>query len=112
MARYIDVEKIELKGLAIFDDNLDILVPLSDVRKALQMTPTAKIIPCKIGDIVWAIREYKGTKIAQQGIVSEMFYVGKNMELCIVVKHISRGYWGKTVFATQEEAQAVINERK
>ena len=45
MARYIDVEKVELKGLALFDENLDVLVPLSVVRKALQMTPTADVAP-------------------------------------------------------------------
>lgn len=45
MARYIDVDKVELKGLAVFDENLDVLVPLSVVRKALQMTPTADVVP-------------------------------------------------------------------
>lgn len=40
--RLIDAEQIKLKGVAVFDENLDILVPLSDVRKAIQMTPTVK----------------------------------------------------------------------
>lgn len=61
-------------------------------------------LPCTIGDAVWAIRDYKGTKIAQPGIVSEMFFVGEKMDLCIVVKHIARGRWGETIFATKEEA--------
>ena len=45
MARYIDVEKVELKGNAVFDESLDLLVPLSAVRKMLQMTPTADVAP-------------------------------------------------------------------
>ena len=45
MPRYINVDDVTLKGLAVFDENLDLLVPLSDVRKALQMTPTADVVP-------------------------------------------------------------------
>ena len=69
-----------------------------------------EIFPCKIGDTVWAIRDYKGTKIPQRGLVSEMFYVGEEMKLCIVVKHIAIGYWGEKVFATHEEAERRVKE--
>lgn len=43
MERYIKLEDVSLKGVAVFDENLDVLVPLSEVRKALQMTPTADV---------------------------------------------------------------------
>ena len=43
MPRYIDVEDIKLKGIPVFDQNLEMLIPLSDVRKSLQMTPTADV---------------------------------------------------------------------
>lgn len=43
MPRYIDAENIKLKGISVFDQNLDVLVSLSDVRKSLQMTPTADV---------------------------------------------------------------------
>lgn len=43
MSRYIDIENAKLKGISIFDQNLDVLVSLSDVRKSLQMTPTADV---------------------------------------------------------------------
>lgn len=43
MARYIDADNIRLKGIPVFDQNLEVLIPLSDVRKALQMTPTADV---------------------------------------------------------------------
>lgn len=61
-------------------------------------------IPCKIGDTVWAIRNYHSTKKIMSGKVSEMYFVGEKMKLCIVVKNISRGTWGKDVFGTYEEA--------
>lgn len=68
-------------------------------------------IPCKIGDVVWAIRNIKGKKHPQRGIVSDMYYL-KDMSLQIVVKYVARGEWGKTVFATDKEAYSAIGERK
>ena len=66
-------------------------------------------IPCKVGDEVWAIRTYGGgVKHALKGKVSEMYYIDESMRLCIVVKGISRGEWGKVVFATQKDAERVI----
>ena len=44
MPRYIDVDNVKLKGISVFDQNLEILIPLSDVRKSLQMTPTADVV--------------------------------------------------------------------
>lgn len=43
MARYIDANNINLRGIAVFDQDFEALIPLSDVRKALQMTPTADV---------------------------------------------------------------------
>ena len=45
MPRFINIEDVALKGVAVFDENLDLLIPLSDVRKALLMTPTADVAP-------------------------------------------------------------------
>ena len=44
MSRYIDADNVKLKGISVFDQNLEILIPLSDVRKSLQMTPTADVV--------------------------------------------------------------------
>lgn len=63
--------------------------------------------PCKVGDRVWAVRDYKGHKHAQEGIVSEMFFTS-DMKLMIVVKAIARGFWGKTVFLSREEAKKAL----
>lgn len=69
-------------------------------------------LPCKIGDYVWAIRNFNGHKHPQRGVVSDMYFT-RDMQLNIVVKYVARGKWGETVFATDAEAYAVINgERK
>ena len=67
-------------------------------------------LPCKIGDTVWCIRDFHGTLIPKQGRVSEMFYLD-DMRLCIVVKNIGGGEWGKRIFATQEEAKRKIESK-
>lgn len=64
-------------------------------------------VPCKIGDAAWVIRSYKGKKHLQKGIISEMFFTD-HMELMIVVKHIGRGIWGKSVFGTLQDGQKVL----
>lgn len=45
MPKYVDIENLNLRGLAVFDDDLDVLIPLSDLRKALQMLPAADVVP-------------------------------------------------------------------
>lgn len=67
-------------------------------------------LPCKIGDEVWGIRNFRGKKHPQRGRVNEMFY-RSDMSLLIVVKNICRGEWGKVVFPTYEAAMAAV-ERK
>ena len=69
-------------------------------------------IPCKIGDKVYAIRQYKGNPKIEIGKVSEMFFVGSEMDLCIVVYNKVRGYWGKNVFDTYDKAEEYLNAKK
>lgn len=64
-------------------------------------------LPCKIGDTVYGIRRWHGTKIAKAGTVSEMFYTQEG-KLMIVVKYVCRGHWGEKIFATLEEAEAAL----
>ncbi|MBO5700915.1 MAG: hypothetical protein J6S71_00590 [Clostridia bacterium] len=68
-------------------------------------------IPCKIGDIVYAIRRYNGERSVKQGAVSQMFFTD-DMELCIVVARVARGLWGKTIFGNEEEARQMIERRR
>lgn len=67
--------------------------------------------PVKIGDFAWVIRNYKGVPHAQTGKVTDMYFT-REMKLHIVVSHIARGAWGEAVFATQEEAEKAIAEKK
>ena len=62
-------------------------------------------VTCKIGDLVWGIKKHSYGLKVKQGVVSQMFY-GEDMRLCICIKNVCRGEWGKNVFATEEEAVA------
>ena len=65
-------------------------------------------VPCKMGDLVWGIKKHSYGMKVKPGIVSQMFY-GEDMRLCICVKNVCRGEWGKNVFATEEEAVAKMD---
>ena len=80
-------------------------------RISLAPAVDAVVLPCKIGNRVWAIRNFKGVKQPQDGIVSEMFFTN-DMKLQIVVKYVARGEWGKTIFATRGDAEKALAERK
>lgn len=77
----------------------------AEIDRLKALTP-----PCKIGDTVWAIRNYSGTNKVVPGKVSEMFF-REDMSICIVVKHVARGIWGEVVFGTYEQAKAVLEEQ-
>lgn len=64
-------------------------------------------LPCKVGDEVWVIRNYKGTNVPLCGTVREMVYL-EDMRLGIAVKHVGRGFWGVNIFATREEVEAAL----
>lgn len=66
------------------------------------------VLPCRLGDTVWGIQRYSacGWK-AKPGKVYQMYY-GEDMRLCISVKRVCLGQWGKQVFATREEAEAAL----
>lgn len=101
-----EIEKFLQKKAPLYAD-------LGDIVKMILAAPKqeAVVVPCKIGDFVWAIRNYQGVPHPQQGKVSEMF-ITKDTKLMIVVSHIARGYWGETIFATYEEARRAITEGK
>ncbi len=71
-------------------------------------TPINCTIPCRIGDVVWVIKKYNGALVIRKGIVSEIFFVGSDMQVCIVVERLARGVWGETVFETESEALAKL----
>lgn len=123
MARLIDADALKKQISAEYDRTVEkmksernpmvlnaVLGGLSYCDKAINATPTADalLVPCKVGDLVWAIRNFKGVKHPQTGVVSDMYFT-RDMRLQIVVKYVARGEWGKTVFATCEETMDAIN---
>lgn len=69
------------------------------------------VLPCKIGDAVWTIKNFKGHERARMGYVSEMFFT-KYMKLFIIVKNTGRGFWGEGVFPREAEAVAALERRE
>lgn len=71
-------------------------------------------IPCKIGDEVYAIWNFKGARRIKKGTVLEMFFVSDpglyEMKLVIAVGHVCRGCWGEKVFGSHEDALAALKE--
>ena len=91
----------------------DIRAQLSELKEIKDAEEQGLLLrlPCKIGDVAWAIRHYRGTAYAQKGFVSEIYFA-KNMRLQIVVKNVARGEFGKKVFLTKEEAEQALAEMK
>lgn len=129
MARYIDADKLiahlkdEIKACKpVFNGRangksvaygtelgLKSAISYAETLATADVVPKSEVIPCKIGDTVWGITKYSGglTRKARKSTVSAMFFLD-DMRLCIVARSISRGEWGKEIFATQEEAEAAI----
>ena len=86
---------------------------LGSVIDMLRAAPAADAVkvPCKMGDIVWGIKKFHHGQAVKQGSVYQMFFID-DMRLCICVKNVCRGEWGKNVFATREDAVAAIAERR
>lgn len=133
MPRYIDADKLKegishitvtvmggrSYGKTIFGRALNSY--REEVLKRIEEAPEAYVVPkseaalppCKIGDTAYAIKTNYHSKRVHSGKVSEMYYVGEEMKLCIVVKSVGRGQWGKDVFGTYEEAERSLqNERR
>ena len=103
---------ISRKALLAEYDRVHVGEP-GNARKLIVDAPTinAVEIPCKIGDEVWGIKKFNhGTKVVK-GTVYQM-YIVEDMKLSIVVKGVGCGEWGSNIFATKEEAEAKIRERK
>ena len=86
--------------------------PPGGARKLIAEAPTVDAVelPCRIGNVVWGIKKCNQKYVAKRAPVTQMFFV-ENMRLCICVKDVCRGEWGKKVFATKEEAEAALAER-
>ena len=80
MERFINIYDVDLKGVSVFDENLELLVPLSAVRKALQMTPTADVVPkSEVEELIKSVDDMLDLVCAMTGL--ELTYYGKYAEL-------------------------------
>ena len=107
MARYADID-------TILNELPDDLPYKASVKRVLMQASEANAVPlpCKVGDEVWTIRSYSNSnKAIKKGKVSEMYYIDESMRLCIVVKGIARGEWGKVVFPSYESAQEFLDKQ-
>lgn len=116
MARYIDMDKLSKMIEAKADTLIEGKEAFLYIAKWLNLLPSADVVPksdilpCKIGDEVYGVREFKHCKRIYKGKVTQMYFVGEEMKLAIVVNHIVRGEWGKAVFASREEAHERLRQ--
>lgn len=69
-------------------------------------------LPCKVGDIAWGIvREFRRQYI-KRGRVTEIYFADESMTPAIKVWKCCTGFWGKDVFATEQEALDELKRRK
>lgn len=83
MARYVDIENpINVRGITFIDENHDVLISLSDLRKALRMLPAADVVPRAEVEEIFAELEFdiaqldydsaETRAIAIEGIIAEL----------------------------------------
>lgn len=72
-------------------------------RKAIE-----DVSACRIGQTAWGFGVYGGRKHIKSGEISEVYFMGEEMRLCAAIKGLSRGVWGKDIFATREEAERAL----
>ena len=67
MPRYIDVNKIKFSGEIFNDADGDVLVYLSDVRKAIDQTPTADVV--EVRHAYWkTVTEIRDNTVCGDGV--------------------------------------------
>lgn len=73
MPKYIDVSKIRLTAVGTVDENGDILVSVRDVKKAIEQTPAADVIPKEFLTRKEDEAYERGYAEAKSEVVSEIF---------------------------------------
>ena len=84
-------------------------IPLDRLRElaAAERDGRLVVLPCKVGEQAWCLRNYRGTAHARCGIVSEVKY-SDYCGINVVVFNVGRGKWGEKVFSTYAEAAAAL----
>lgn len=69
-------------------------------------------LPCRVGDPAYGITREFGRQNVQRGTVDEIYFSDKSMIPAIRVRRVCTGFWGKDVFATEQEALDEVRRRK
>ena len=112
MRKLVDTQQVYDLALGYMSDFARSCADLTSLREILDDAPAvpAIVLPCKVGDDVWCVRDTRVYNKPVKGTVSEIYF-RDNMDMCIVVRRLCRGRWGERVFATEQEAQAAIDRR-
>lgn len=95
----------ETLGECCYDEPCERLIFAFTVAPAVDAVP----VPCKIGDEVWGLMKCRYGTSPAKGVVHHMYF-GEDMRLCICVRNVCRGEWGRNVFPTKEEAELALAE--
>ena len=71
------------------------------------------VLPCKVGDVVYAIRYRPWTGIAVEDV--KVLAIGaalRENKTIVIVSSTKDDVWGETVFATRKEAEAALGRSK
>ncbi|MBQ8178025.1 MAG: hypothetical protein IJ033_02415 [Clostridia bacterium] len=68
-------------------------------------------IPLKIGDIAWGIRNFHGHLKPVKGYISNVT-VQKDLRVLYEIKYVCRGYFGEKIFKTEQEADAMVDQKE
>lgn len=69
-------------------------------------------LPCKVGDTAWGIDRKFERRYVKSGRVDEIYFADETMTPAIRVHRVCTGFWGKDVFATEQEALDELKRRK
>lgn len=89
-------------------------IPLGELEELCQLYKAGQVLrelPCRIGDEVYILCRSYCKKRIKRGFVTEMFY-DPEMTLKIKIKNIGTGVWGKTIFASCEDAEKAEGAKK
>lgn len=63
------------------------------------------VLPCKIGDVAYALCNKNGIYRIAEGKITGMHYEGEEMRLVVTVYHLASSILGDRIFLTREDAE-------
>ena len=95
----------------------DLIPKMKELKRYEDLEQDGRLleVPCKVGDIVWYLQEqYSGKWIAKPATVSSFQFDRFLRIYCIEERQNTQAFWeedfGKSVFLTEEAAEAALKE--